>query len=129
VNLNAVVGAIVATINPWLLAQYSQSNGYTTADDGTRTPAYLAPVPLAVQRQALSYKDLAQLDGINLGGEACAIYIDADWRAVSRPDVRGGDLITMPDGTLWLAVHVLENWAVTDGWTKLAFVRQSVAVQ
>jgi hypothetical protein len=43
---------------------------------------------------------------------------------VSRPDGKGGDLITLPDGTVWLTAMVLENWGFMDGWTKLAIVKQ-----
>ena len=54
-NLHAIAGPIVATVNPWVLAQYRQPTGtYTTAADGTRTPSYLPDVDLLVQRQALA---------------------------------------------------------------------------
>lgn len=124
-NLHALVAPIVAAVNPWITAQYRQPTGtYTTASDGTRSPAYLADVPLQVQRQALSSADLRQLDGMNLGGEKAALYVQGDIKSVVRGDQRGGDLFLMPDGTSWLVVQVLENWAITGGWTKVACVRQ-----
>lgn len=124
-NLSAIAGPIVAAVNPWVTAQYRQPSGtYTTAADGTRAPAYLADVPLQVQRQALSASDLRQLEGLNLGGEKAALYVQGDIKGVVRADQRGGDLFLMPDGTTWLVAQVLENWAATGGWTKVACVRQ-----
>jgi hypothetical protein len=37
---------------------------------------------------------------------------------------KGGDLITLPDGTLWLTVQVLEDFSVTSGWVKVAATLQ-----
>lgn len=124
-NLHALAGPIVAAVNPFVTAQYRQPDGTTTtAADGKRTPGYLADVPMQVQRQALSSADLRQLDGLNLGGEKAALYVQGDIKAVVRADQRGGDLFVMPDGTTWLVAQVLENWGTTAGWTKVACVRQ-----
>lgn len=124
-NLHAIAGPIVALVNPWLTVQYLQHAGtYTTAADGKRTPNYLPAVDVQVQRQPLTANDLKQLDGINLGGEKAALYVQGDIKAVVRGDQRGGDVFVMPDGTHWLVVQPLEGWGVTAGWTKVAVVRQ-----
>lgn len=123
-NLNTIAGAAVSAVNPWSLAQYSASTGATTVASGRRSPSYAAAVPVRCQVQALTFKDLTQLQGINLAGEARAIYVDGDWRSVSRPAARGGDMITLEDGRAWLVVHVLENWHDVDGWCKVACVLQ-----
>ena len=124
-NLHNIAGACVAAVNPWINGQYQKSNGYTTAGDGTRTPSYLATVSVQIQMQALTYKDLVQIDGLNINGEARAMYVNGNFEGVARPDGRGGDLITLPDASIWLIVHVLENWYGTDGWTKFAVVKQN----
>ena len=124
-NLHSIVGPCVAAVNPWIIGQYQQSNGYTTAADGTRAPAYLAAVSVQIQQQALTYKDLIQVDGLNLNGEKRAFYVSGNWEGVSRPDGRGGDLITLPDASVWLIAQVLENWYSTDGWAKVAVVKQN----
>lgn len=126
-NLNAIVGQIVAAVNPWTTAQYQQSTGSTTAPSGRRAPAYAAAVPVRVQMQALSYKDLLQTHGLNLNGEKRAFYVDGDWKGVSRPDMRGGDLIALEDGRVWLIAQVLENWHDNDGWCKVAATLQGAA--
>ena len=124
-NLHSIAGPLVAIVNPWVVAQYRQSSGtYTTASDGTRTPTFLPDVEVLVQRQALSPADLRQVEGINMGGEKAALYVQGDIKGTVRADQRGGDLFVMPDGTTWLVVQALENWGTTAGWTKVACVRQ-----
>lgn len=128
-NLHALAGPIVASVNPWAEAIYRQSAGpATTRSDGVRTPNYAAGVEVRVQKQALTFKDLEQLSGLNIQGEKAAMYVDGDWKGVARPDMRGGDLITLTaDGSVWLVSQVLENWASTAGWTKVAVTRQNGA--
>lgn len=126
-NLNALVGPIVAAVNPWTTATYQQSDGNTTAPSGKRSAVYIDPINVRVQKQALTWKDLQQLQGLNVNGEKSAIYVDGDWQAVSRPNLRGGDLITLPTGRVWLVVQVLENWFDQDGWAKVAAVLQNNA--
>lgn len=126
-NLNALAGSVVQVVNPFTTATYRKAVAPSTAPSGRRTPAYATPVDVQVQRQALSYKDLAQLDGVNMNGEKAAMYVDGDWKGVARPEMRGGDLITLPDGGVWLVVQVLENWHETGGWAKLAVTLQGAA--
>ena len=125
-NLHAIAGPIVASVNPYVPVKIQASNGYTTQASGKRTPTYDLPFDLLAQRQALSYDDLRQVDGLNIQGEKCALYLNGSWEATSQTDSRGGDLITFLDGTVWLLVQVLENWAPMDGFVKVAAVRQSV---
>lgn len=126
-NLHALAGPIVAAVNPWITVQHLQAaSSYTTAPDGTRTPDAPTPVSMQVQMQALSADELRQVEGLNIQGEKRALYCMGDIKGVARPDGKGGDLFTMPDGTAWLVVHVLENWYTTAGWTKVALCRQRV---
>lgn len=124
-NLHAIVSGAVAAVNPFVTATIQRSTGYTTAPGGRRTPTYAAPVTVQVQVQALQYNDIQQVDGLNIEGERRAMYINGDWEGLLRDDRKGGDLITLPDGTVWLVALVLENWAGTDGWVKVAVTRQN----
>jgi hypothetical protein len=124
-NLHAVAGPIVSAVNPTVTASYQQSNGYSTSPSGKQVPAYFAAVSIQVQLQALTYKDLVQIDGLNLNGQAHGMYVSGDIQGIVRQQNKGGDLITLPDGSVWLVVHVLENWFSTSGWAKCAVVRQS----
>jgi hypothetical protein len=124
-NLHAIAGPIVAAINPPISGQYKKSSGYTTDDDGSQVPVYADPIDITVQKQPLSSRDLMQLDGLNLNGEKCAMYVTGNIGAVSRPDARGGDLITLSDGSVWLVAQELENWYLSSGWVKVAATRQN----
>lgn len=111
-------------MNPWSNGTLQVSAGYTTDASGKRTPAYAPAVAVQAQRQPLTYRDLVQVDGLNLNGEKAAFYVSGNWQGVIRPDGKGGDVLTLADGTIWLVVQVLENFSSTDGWTKVACVRQ-----
>lgn len=124
-NLHNIVGPCVAVVNPWVIGQYQQSTGYTTNSDGTRTPSYAAAVQTLIQKQPLTYKDLTQIDSLNISGEKAAFYVNGNWQGISRPTAQGGDIITLPNGTVWLVTMLLENWSEMDGWSKVAVVLQN----
>lgn len=120
-DLHGIAGPIIAAVNPMISGTLQASTGYTTEDDGTQVPAYATPVTADIQVQALTYKDLQQIDGLNIQGEARAIYLYGAWEAVLRPDSKGGDLIAF-DGQTWLVKQTLEQWP---DWTKVVAVRQN----
>lgn len=97
------------------------SQGYSTAADGTQIPAYSAPVAAQAQIQALTFRDLQQIDGLNLNGTRRAIYLFGDIQGVVRVSSKGGDLITFADGSIWLTALALETWP---DWCKVAAVLQ-----
>jgi hypothetical protein len=123
-NLHDIVSGAIGVVNPPITAMISKNLGYTTSGSGTRTATYAVGVPVEVQRQSLIYEDMVQIEGLNLQGEICSFYIDGNWQGVVRGDGVGGDLITLPSGTTWLVVRLLENWRETDGWVKVCAVRQ-----
>ena len=119
-NLHAIAAPIIAVVNPMIAGTLTASAGYTTSADGTQVPAYATPVTAMIQVQALTYSDLQQIDGLNIQGEARAIYLYGDWNGVLRPEAKGGDLIAF-DGQQWLVKQTLESWP---GWSKTVAVRQ-----
>lgn len=123
-NLHSIVAPVVAAINPPLLCSLQSSTGYTTNAQFQQVPAYAKAVNVQVQCQALQYKDLMQLNGLNIQGTRLAMYIQGNWNGAVRSQNKGGDLITTPDGQVWLAALVLENWSLSAGWTKLAVTLQ-----
>jgi hypothetical protein len=124
-NLHNIVAPYISAVNPPLLCSLKASIGYETAADGTQQPAYASPVDIEVQTQALQYNDIAQLNGLNIQGKRLAMYINGDWEGVVRSDSKGGDIITLPDGSVWLCAMVLENWSMSSGWTKIAATQQN----
>lgn len=126
-NLHNIASRCISAVNPWLTCSYQQSLGSTTDTDGTRTPAYATPLEVQAQKQPMTWQDTQQVDGLNINGEKSAFYVSGDWEALVRSTARGGDLITLPDGTIWLVVMPLENWFSTSGWAKVACVLQNGA--
>lgn len=120
-NLHGIAAPILGVVNPLVSVTIQASGGYTTQPDGTQVPVMSEPLAALAQIQALTYADLQKIDGLNIQGERRAIYLAGQWHGVVRADQSGGDLITLPDGTIWLAVLVLESWP---DWTKLAVTRQ-----
>ncbi len=123
-NLHSIVSPLISAVNPPVTATLQASTGYTTSPDGRRVPAYATPVTLIVQKQPLQSTDLQQIAGLNITGTKCKLYLSGSWQGVIRATQEGGDLVTLPDASVWLVVMVLEDWAKQDGWTSVACVLQ-----
>lgn len=123
-NLHGIAGPYIAAVNRVVDAQWQRSTGYTTGADGKRTPAYAPAKLIKVQMQPLAYKDLIQIDGLNINGEKRVMYANHRIEGVLRSDGQGGDLITLENSSVWLVIHLLENFHYTSGWCKIAVVRQ-----
>lgn len=119
-NLHGIVSNAIGAVNPHIMAKLFASIGYTTSEDGRQVPRYADARTVKIQMQSLTWKDLQQLEGLNIQGDARAVYLYGNWDGVLRPDKKGGDLLVI--GTeRWLTVQSLEQWP---DWTKLAVVRQ-----
>ena len=128
-DLFRIIAGYVAAINPMVPVTLRTSAGYTTNADFSRTPSYITTALLG-QVQALSFRDIQQLDGLNLNGSRKAIYLQGDVEGLVRVAGKGGDLITFPDGTVWLVATVLESWLnnlgnPAQGWVKVAVTEQN----
>lgn len=124
-NLHSIVSGVISAVNPWLTVQIQPSTGYTTNSDGSRVPTYGATVIMSGQLQSLTWQDLQQTNGLNITGIRRALYLNGAWPGIVRASGVGGDIITLPDGTIWLVVQVLEDWNITSGWTKLCITEQN----
>lgn len=123
-NLHGIAAGQIGAINPFVPASMQVSTGYDTAPGGKRTSTYQTVTGTA-QVQALTFKDLSQLDGLNLNGTRRAIYFYGAFNGVVRPAQKGGDLITLTDGHnagKWLIAQVLEQWP---DWCKVAVTLQN----
>lgn len=129
-NLHGIVAGAVGAVNPFIVATIRESDGYTIAGTGKQVPAYKTPVDVRVQVQALEWKEIQQLDAMNVQGERRAVYIQgSNWNGISRIDERGGDLLTFPEvpggpARTWLVAVVLEKWP---DWVKCACTLQADA--
>lgn len=108
-NLHSIATGAIGAVNPPIQAQVYQATGYTTAGDGSRTEGYAEPLTLMIQKQELSAKDLQHIDGLNLQGIFCSVFLNGSIYGVDRGSARGGDKFVF-NGQTWLVVAVLEQW-------------------
>lgn len=124
-NLHATVRGCIPAVNPDYAGQVRVSAGYTTDAAGKRAAAYDPPYDAVMQVQPLSTQDLRFLDGLNIQNSERAVYINGVVQGVSRPDVKGGDLLIF-DSKLWLVTATIEPWN-SAGWCKVGVTRQMPA--
>lgn len=108
-DLHGIASGAIGAVNPFIPAMVYQSTGYTTAPDGSRAPGYAAPVQVSIQKQELSFKDLQHVDGLNLQGVFCSVYLSGSIYGVDRGTAAGGDKFVF-NGQTWLVVSVPEQW-------------------
>lgn len=121
-NLHGIVGNKISVVNPMQVVAVQLSTGYTINPDGSRTPTYAPTVSVPAQVQELTTRDLQHLDGLNIQGSQRAIYFPGTVSGVMRFAQTGGDLVTTPDGNVWLTTAVLENWPQ---WSKVSVTLQN----
>lgn len=95
-NLHQVASGAIGTVNPFISLSIRVSTGSATEDDGSRTPSYAPAVTVSGQVQALTFRDIQQLDGLNLQGTRRAIYVNGRVEGLVRVQNSGGDLVTVP---------------------------------
>jgi hypothetical protein len=129
-NLHGIVRGPINAVNPDVSGTWRSSSGSTTAADGSRTPTFTDFVGTLFQVQPLTWRDLQHRDMQNIQGIARSVYMFGNSVGVSRPDVKGGDLLVFPQvrggaPQTWLVVAVLESWAPdVAGWCKLGVILQ-----
>lgn len=121
-NLHGIVSPYISAVNPSIICTLERSIGHTIPDDGPgiATPEFARFPNLSCQIQPLSSSDLQHTDGLNITSYHKAIYISGPLKGANRTEVRGGDVLLMPNGTQWKIVQVIEAW--TD-WTKAVGVQ------
>lgn len=124
-NLHSIAVGLISAVNPQVLATVRVSTGYTVLPNRKQVPTYDTMTDVPAQVQALTFRDLQQLDGLNLNGTRRAIYLYGRFDGVVRSQVKGGDLVTLvdsPNAGVWLVAQVLEQWS---GWCKVAVTLQN----
>jgi hypothetical protein len=130
-NTNALfVGTLVTGQLPALNGQLP--NGgiglYSVSDQQTVLPqAMTTAMAIMAQVQPLAASELRHMDMLNLQGTHRAIYINGLLRGAVRVGMKGGDLVTLADGSDWLVTQPLESFFSTAGWTKCAITLQNEA--
>lgn len=104
-NLHGIVSGAVRRVNPYTDARVYRSRGSTQQADYSRVPEYEDPVPVRVQKQAVTQADLRHLDNLNQQGVFATLYTDGNWCGLNRTRQQGGDKFVIGDET-WLVVEV-----------------------
>ncbi len=108
-NLHQIASGAISSVNPFVAVTGQVSTGtYTTAGDGTRTPAYTT-INTTGQIQPLSTQDLKKLNALNIQNVTQKGYLNGNYEGVFRALGKGGDLLTF-GGETYLVTAVLERW-------------------
>lgn len=120
-SLQGIAAGLVAAINPPVSVTYRQSTGMSKDASYKPVPAYAADVTVSAQMQALTSRELARINALNIQGTVSALYVSGiQPRGADRSKGTGGDLFIINNDT-WLVVQVLEQWA---DWSRVAICRQ-----
>jgi hypothetical protein len=79
---------------------------------------------ILAQIQAQSASDLRHTDYLNLQGSHRVLYASLDIKGIVRVTLRGGDLVVLPDGSVWLVEQPVEPWFSSAGWVKILITAQ-----
>lgn len=110
-NLHQLASPSINVVNPRIRVTVQTCATYATGPSGKRIPVYNVPVTdVLAQVQELTTRDLRQLEGLNVTGSSRKIYMYGTLNAGMRVSRNGGDLITLPDGNVYLTTSVLEQW-------------------
>lgn len=111
-----------------ITGQLSGSTGgvglYTLSDQQTVNGTLTTQLILVAQIQALTGGDLRHVDMINLQGSHRTLYASNNIRGAVRPALRGGDIVQLPDTSVWLVTQVMEPFFDTAGWQKVVITLQ-----
>ena len=87
--------------------------------------AMTTSLTLLAQAQAMSTRDLRQAEMLNLQGTMKALYVNGELDGQVRIQLKGGDLISFSDGSMWLVTLVSEPWSLTANWSKVIVTLQN----
>lgn len=99
---------------------YALSNQQIVAAEAMTTS-----LVLIAQIQAMSEGDLRHMDSLNLQGSHRSMYVNNNVRGAVRVAVRGGDLVQMTDGSVYLVNQSAEPFFSTAGWNKVILTLQN----
>lgn len=98
---------------------YSLTQQQTVASEAMTTS-----LTILAQIQAQSASDLRHTDYLNLQGSHRVLYASLDIKGIVRVTLRGGDLVVLPDGSVWLVEQPVEPWFSSAGWVKILITAQ-----
>ena len=121
-NLHGLVAGVVGAVNPLVTVSIQISLGDTTNADGSTVPIYAPAIQVQAQIQALQYNDIVQADSLNVQGVRRKMYINGEVDGLVRAKNKGGDIVTLPDGSVWKVAMIAEAWP---DWTAAIITLQN----
>lgn len=99
---------------------------YSLSQQQTVSPAVTmgTSVSIVAQVQPQSGASLRHTDALNLQGSFRELYANLPITAGVRMSLKGGDLVTLPNGSVWLVQQVPEPFFSTAGWQRVTIVLQ-----
>lgn len=128
-NLQQIAIGVISAVNPQTNCLLKMSTGNFDTESGNRVPIFADFPNIPCQIQPLSTGDIKHMDSLNIQGSYKAVYLNGNWDGIVRTFNRGGSMLVLPDGTVWLVTTVLEPWNLTAGWTKFAMTLQNQRVK
>ena len=127
-NLQAIAAGATRSVTPAVTATLYLSQGSTVDGTGKRTPQFQIVQGMLADVQAVTGKDLKQLDALNLQPVERVAYLSGNVEGVNRVRGKGGDLLVISapaaDAGTWLVAAVLETWG-SAGWCKVGLTLQT----
>lgn len=124
-DLHSLASPLISVVNPKTPATVKISAGWTTLPSGAREPKYLLPtLSVLAQVQPMTFRDIQQIEGLNLQGVRVGIYLYGKLDGLVRSQGKGGDLVIIGGGVhagTYLVAMVLEQWP---DWVKVAATLQ-----
>jgi hypothetical protein len=98
---------------------YSISQQQTVASEAMSTS-----LSLFAQVQPMATGDLRHMDALNIQGSHRSLYYNGQISGVIRVALKGGDIVTLANGSVWKVTQSLEPFYDTAGWSKVAITLQ-----
>jgi hypothetical protein len=101
---------------------YSISRQQTVASETMTTSLFLP-----AQIQPVSSGDIRHMDALNIQGSMRTVYYNGNLDGLLRVALKGGDLVSLSDGSIWLVNNDSEPFFATAGWSKVVITEQNGA--
>jgi hypothetical protein len=98
---------------------YSISQQQTVASEAMTTS-----LSLFAQVQPMASGDIRHMDALNIQGSHRALYYNGNINGIIRVGLKGGDIVTRSNGSVWKVTQGLEPFFETAGWSKVAITLQ-----
>jgi len=130
-NLHAAVRQIIPALNADIAGFWYVNKGAVIGTDGRQVAAFQPAVPVQLQVQPPSAKDLRFAEYLQMQGVIRTVFMFSDPQGIVRANQAGNDLLLFPQwaggpNDAWLVARPDEGWNVDQGgWSKLLAVLQT----